>query len=137
MSLHRLLRESDFVTLHVPHTAETTRMLGEREFGQMKRTAHLINVARGGVVDEQALYRALRDKVIAGAGLDVFEREPVPRDNPLLALDNVLCTPHSAAIYPRGSNIVQDVQQASENVLSVPGGGPLVHGRLIPTRKEM
>jgi lactate dehydrogenase-like 2-hydroxyacid dehydrogenase len=128
--LAELLRESDFVSLHVPHTAETHRMLGEQEFALMKSTAYLVNVARGGIIDEDALCKALKAKVIAGAGLDVFEREPVSRDSPLLTLDNVIYTPHSAAIYPRGSNIVHDVQRASENIFSILQGKALVHGCL-------
>jgi len=134
LPLEALLRESDFVSLHVPHTPATNRLLGERELGWMKPTAYLINVSRGGLIDEAALWRALRDKSIAGAGLDVFEQEPVPKGHPLLTLENVICTPHSAAIYPRGSNIEQDVQQASENVLSVLGGGAIIHGSLISRR---
>jgi len=126
-----LLREADFVSLHVPHTSETEKMLGERELRLMKRTAYLINVSRGGVIEETALYEALRNKVIAGAGLDVFRREPVPKESPLLSLDNVICTPHSAAIYPMGSNIFNDVQRTSENVLSVMSGRGLIHGRLV------
>jgi len=130
-TLPNLLRESDFVSLHVPHTAETHRMLGGRELALMKPTAYLVNVARGGIIDEEALCRALKERRIAGAGLDVFEREPIPKDSPLLALDNVICTPHSAAIYPKGSNIVHDVLRASENVLSILRGGSLVHGSLV------
>jgi phosphoglycerate dehydrogenase-like enzyme len=129
-SLETLLAASDFVTLHVPHTAETSRMIGERELASMKPSAFLVNVSRGGLIDEAALCKALAEHRIAGAGLDVFEREPVPADSPLLQLDNVLCTPHSAAIYPQGSNIVQDVQRACENVFSVLEGHGLVHGHL-------
>jgi phosphoglycerate dehydrogenase-like enzyme len=128
--LAELLRASDFVTLHVPHTNETDKMLGAKEFALMKPTAYLINVSRGGVIDEKALCEALQHKVIAGAGLDVFEKEPVPRDSPLLKLDNVMLTPHSAAVYPTGSNIRYDVQRASENIFSIMRGGPLVHGEV-------
>ncbi len=130
-SLEELLRASDFVSLHVPYTSETDKMLGAREFAWMKPTAYLVNVSRGGVIDEQALCRALKEKVIAGAGLDVFEREPVPKESPLLELDNVICTPHSAAIYPTGSNIVDDVRRASENIFSFLGGRGLLHGSLV------
>ncbi len=125
-----LLREADFVSLHVPHTEQTEKMLGAKEFALMKPTAYLINVSRGGVVDEAALCDALKSKVIAGAGLDVFEKEPLPKESPLTTLDNVICTPHSAAIYPMGSNIFYDVQRASENILSVGRGAPLLHGSL-------
>lgn len=126
-----LLGAADFVSLHVPHTPATERMLGEKEFALMKRNAYLVNVARGGLIDEEALYQALKHRVIAGAGLDVFAREPLPKESPLLTLDNVLCTPHSAAIYPTGSNIAYDVQRASENLFSILQGGPLVHGTLV------
>jgi len=129
--LETLLAASDYVTLHVPHTAETYQMLGEKELSSMKPSAFLVNVSRGGLIDEAALCRALKERRIAGAGLDVFEREPLPADSPLLQLDNVVCTPHSAAIYPAGSNIVHDVQRASENIFSMLEGGVLVHGNLI------
>jgi len=92
--LDGLLAESDIVLLTVPHTTETTGLIGERELGLMKPEAFLVNTARGGLVDEDALVRALRDRRIAGAALDVFVDEPVPYDHPLLSLDNVLVTPH-------------------------------------------
>jgi len=130
-SIEELLRASDFVSLHVPHTKETDKMLGAKEFALMKPTAYLINVSRGGIIDEGALCEALKNKVIAGAGLDVFELEPVPKDSPLLELDNVILTPHSAAIYPTGSNILYDVQRASENLFSIMSGGPLIHGEIV------
>jgi D-3-phosphoglycerate dehydrogenase len=126
--LVELLREADFVSLHVPHTRETEKMLGAEELALMKSTAFLINVSRGGVVDEAALVEALKNRVIAGAGLDVFEREPLPKESPLTMLDNVICTPHSAAIYPTGSHVFYDVQRASENILSIAKGGGVVHG---------
>ena len=91
-----LLRESDIVTLHVPLTRRSRGMMSDREFGMMKPTAYLINTCRGSVVDEAALYRALKDGQISGAGLDVLEEEPTPPDNPLLDLDNVVITPHMA-----------------------------------------
>jgi D-3-phosphoglycerate dehydrogenase / 2-oxoglutarate reductase len=94
IDLDTLLRESDIVTLHAKITNETTHMIGERELALMKPTAYLINTARGALVDEKALYEALRDGRIAGAGLDVFEKEPPPPDNPLLGLGNVVLTPH-------------------------------------------
>ncbi len=95
-NLDTLLRESDIVTLHVPLTPETEHMIGERELAKMKPTAILINTARGKIVDEAALIDALRSRRIAGAGLDVFEEEPLPMNSPLLELDNVLLTPHIA-----------------------------------------
>jgi len=95
--LKELLTDSDYVSLHVPLTVSTRHMIGKRELTMMKGTAFLINTSRGPVVDEDALYRALRDGVIAGAGLDVFEREPLSPDNPLKELDNAVITPHIAS----------------------------------------
>ena len=97
VSLSEVLKESDFVSLHTPLFKETRHLIGEKELRQMKPTAYLINTARGGVVDEPALIKALREKWIAGAGLDVFEMEPIQPDNPLLKMDNVVLTPHYAA----------------------------------------
>lgn len=101
--LDELLQKSDFVVILTPLTEETRGMIGERELALMKDTACLINVARGGIVDEQALYEALEAGGIWGAGLDVFEQEPVPLDHPLLSLPNVTVLPHigSAAIQTR------------------------------------
>ncbi len=96
VELDTLLRESDFVTLHVPLVPGTKHMIGKRELELMKPTAVLINTSRGGVVDEEALVEALRARKIAGACLDVYEREP-PRDSPLLKLPNVVLTPHLGA----------------------------------------
>lgn len=93
--LDALLAESDFICLTCPLTPETHRLIGAREIALMKPGAYLINVARGQIVDEQALYTALRDRRIAGAALDVFEQEPVDPANPILALDNVIVSPHS------------------------------------------
>ncbi len=93
-SLEEVLRESDFVVLTVALTEETYHMIGERELRLMRPTAYLINVSRGAVVDTQALVRALREGWIAGAALDVFEEEPLPRGHPLTELDNVVLTPH-------------------------------------------
>jgi glyoxylate reductase len=94
VDLETLLRESDFVTIHVPLTRETCHMIGERELKMMKRTAVLVNTARGAVIDEVALVRALKEGWIAAAGLDVFEREPIPPDHPLTKLENVVLAPH-------------------------------------------
>jgi glyoxylate reductase len=93
-SLDELLAESDFVSLHVPFKEATRHLIGERELHLMKRTAILINAARGGVVDPKALYAALRDGIIAAAALDVTEPEPIPMDDPLLTLENCLIVPH-------------------------------------------
>lgn len=98
-----LLQEADFIVLLTPLTKETANLIGERELNLMKSSAIFINVSRGATVDEEALYRALRDKRIWGAGLDVFRQEPIPMDNPLLSLDNIVVLPHigSASIKTR------------------------------------
>ncbi len=93
-----LFREADFITLHIPATKDTKKIVGKKEFGLMKPTAYLINAARGEIVDEPALIEALRTKEIAGAGLDVFEQEPPPKDSPLFSFPNVVLTPHNAAL---------------------------------------
>jgi phosphoglycerate dehydrogenase-like enzyme len=92
--LPRVLAESDYVVLCVPLTNDTRGLIGERELRMMKPTACLVNIARGAVVDEAALIAALRDGVIAGAAIDVFEQEPLPADSPLWDLENVILTPH-------------------------------------------
>jgi len=97
MELERLLQEADFVSLHVPLTKETHHLIGEKELNLMKKTAYLINTSRGPVIDEEALFRVLSEGIIAGAGLDVFVEEPISRDNPLLALENVTLSPHIAS----------------------------------------
>lgn len=97
VSLDDLLRTADIVTLHVPLNRQTQAMISDREFDLMKPAAILINACRGPVVDEAALIRALQEKKISAAGLDVLEQEPTPADNPLLDMDNVLVTPHLAA----------------------------------------
>lgn len=100
--MHSLLMQSDFVSLHVPLTDETNNLIGKNELSLMKPTAFLINCARGGVVNERDLIDALDNKIIAGAGLDVFETEPPKIDNPLLHMDNVVVTPHSSALTEDG-----------------------------------
>jgi phosphoglycerate dehydrogenase-like enzyme len=90
-----VFREADFVTINCWLDATTRHLIGERELNLMKPTAYFINTARGPIVDEAALYKALADRRIAGAALDVFEQEPTPADNPLFKLDNVIATPHS------------------------------------------
>ena len=90
-----VLREADFVCINTPLTPETRHMIGAREIALMKPTAYLINTARGPIVDEAALHAALAERRIAGAALDVFEREPIGADHPMVGLDNVILTPHS------------------------------------------
>jgi D-3-phosphoglycerate dehydrogenase len=95
--LDEIVREADIVSVHVPLSDATTNLIGEAQLAQMKSSAFLVNVARGGVVDERALYRALTERRIAGAALDVFGQEPLPADDPLRSLDNVVLTPHLGA----------------------------------------
>ncbi|TFV95135.1 phosphoglycerate dehydrogenase [Orlajensenia leifsoniae] len=96
VSLDELLEQSDFITIHMPKTPETTGMISTEQLKKMKKTAYVVNVARGGLIDEAALHEALVAGEIAGAGLDVFVSEP-PEDSPLLALPNVVVTPHLGA----------------------------------------
>jgi phosphoglycerate dehydrogenase-like enzyme len=96
VTLEELFRTSDIISFHAPLTKETHHVVGKKYLAMMKPTAIIINTSRGEVVDEAALYEALRDRKIAGAGLDVFEREPVDPKNPLLTLDNVVLSPHTA-----------------------------------------
>ena len=95
-NLERLLRESDYVTIHAPLSDETRGMIGERELALMKPHALIVNTARGPIVDEAALCRALRERRIGGAALDVFDREPPEPSSPLLSLDNVILSGHNA-----------------------------------------
>jgi D-3-phosphoglycerate dehydrogenase len=97
VELSELLREADFVCVNCPLTPETRHLIGEAQLGLMKPTAYLVNTARGPIVDEAALARALASRQIAGAALDVFEEEPLPANSPLHGLDNVVLSPHAIA----------------------------------------
>lgn len=99
--LSELLESSDFVSVHLPLTPETHHMISEREFQQMKSTAIFINTGRGPTVDEAALIKALQEGWIAFAALDVFEKEPVDLDNPLIKMENVILTAHVASASSR------------------------------------
>ncbi|WP_408007996.1 2-hydroxyacid dehydrogenase [Pseudalkalibacillus sp. A8] len=103
VNMDQLLKESDFVCVLTPYTKETHDLISEKELSLMKDTAILINTARGGIVNEEALYKALKDRRIWAAGLDVFQEEPVPLDHPILSLPNVVTLPHigSASIKTR------------------------------------
>src|SRR5206468_12745119 len=96
-----LLRWGDFVVLALPHTGETDGMIGARELGRMGPDAYLVNVARGPIVDEEALVEALRRRTIAGAALDVARQEPLAPTSPLWSLPNVILTPHVSGATPR------------------------------------
>lgn len=125
VSLEALLAEADFVSLHCPLTPETRGLIGERELRMMKPTAILINTARGAVVQQEALLRALREGWIAGAALDVTDPEPLPPAHPLVGLPNCLITPHiaSASVSAR----TQMAVVAAENLLAGLRGEPLPH----------
>jgi glyoxylate reductase len=119
-----LLAQSDFISMHMPLMEQTRHMMGQEQFAKMKPSAFFINAARGPVVDEQALYKALREGQIAGAGLDVFEVEPTPTDNPLLQLDNVVALPHIGSAT--GSCRQRMMELTIANAASmVSGKGPL------------
>lgn len=120
--LDDLLSRSDFITLHPPMSDETRHLIGTRELGLMKPRAVLVNIARGGVVDHDALYEAMRVNKIAAVALDVTDPEPIPSDHPLLSLDNVLVVPHlgSATVQTR----TKMVEMACENLLAGLSGHP-------------
>ena len=123
VSLDDLLRQSDFVSLNCPLTPETTNLIGKREFGLMKSTGILLNIARGPVVDHDALFAALNSKRIAAAGLDVTSPEPLPRNHPLLGLTNVVITPHLGSASNRTRNRM--MQMTVENLRAGLEGKPL------------
>ncbi len=125
VSLDELLTTSDFVSLHCPYTPETHHLIDAQALAKMKPTAILINTARGGVVDQDALIQALRTGAIRAAGLDVFIPEPLPPDHPLLTLPNVTALPHigSASIATR----IRMAQMAVDNLLAGLEGKPLPH----------
>lgn len=115
-----LLRASDVITLHVPLNDSTRKMVGARELGLMKKTAVLVNTCRGPVVDEAALHRALTTGQLAGAGLDVMVEEPPPPNHPLLKLEQVTLTPHTAG--PTWENWTKAFRNAFDNIQRVAGG---------------
>jgi D-3-phosphoglycerate dehydrogenase len=119
--LDRLLKESDFVSVHSALTARNRHMLGREQFRLMKPGAYFINTARGGLVDEKALLEALTEKRIAGAGLDVLEVEPARMDNPLLKLENVIVTGHSAHYSDKAIATIR--RRPEEDVARIRSGG--------------
>ena len=120
-SLDELLRRSDVVTIHTPLTAETRHMIGRRELDLMKETAVLVNVSRGEIVDEAALFEALKSNRIFGAGIDVFKKEPPTIENPLVGLQNIVVTPHAAG----GTRETQEMSSlvTAQQLVHVLGGG--------------
>ena len=120
-ALDELLALSDFISIHCPRTAETLGMIGARAFGLMKQHAFLVTTARGGIVDEAALFQALASGRLAGAGVDVWDREPPPLDHPLLTLDTVIATYHTAGVtFEARRNMAA---QAAEQIVGLLQGG--------------
>jgi phosphoglycerate dehydrogenase-like enzyme len=118
--LPALLRESDYLCLAMPHTPETDKMIGEEQLALLKPDAYLVNIARGGVIDEEALIRALAEGRLAGAALDVFTHEPLPADSPLCRMHNVILTPHIGG--GTGSNDRLELGEALEEMARILSG---------------
>ena len=122
VDLPTLYRTADYITLHVPKTKETLGMIGATELASMKKGVRLVNVARGGLIDESALAEALKSGPVAGAAIDVYSTEPAPADNPLLGLPNVVHTPHLGASTEEAQiNVAVDI---AEQIVDVLGGKP-------------
>ncbi|NLY90336.1 MAG: hydroxyacid dehydrogenase [Firmicutes bacterium] len=120
VGLEELLKTADVVSIHVPLNQHTRNMIAWDQLKMMKPEAYLVNVSRGGVVHEQDLIKALQEGVIRGAGLDVFEHEPIEEDNPLLKMDNVILTPHTAALT--GECVVRMATEAAKRVIDLFNG---------------
>jgi D-3-phosphoglycerate dehydrogenase / 2-oxoglutarate reductase len=123
VTLDELMRRSDFVSINCPLTGESRKLIGAREYALMKPTAYFITTARGSIHDEEALEQALRDKKIAGAGLDVWEKEPPPAKHPLMKYDNVIVTPHMAGVTLEAR--ARMGQFAAEQMLDALDGKPV------------
>ncbi|EMF46728.1 D-3-phosphoglycerate dehydrogenase [Planococcus halocryophilus Or1] len=120
MELDKIIREADYLSVHVPLIKDTFHLLNGERFSQMKKTAVIINTARGPIIDEKALVEALEKGVIAGAALDVTEDEPIEKDSPLLNMSNVIITPHSA--WYSEEAMVELRQKAANNIVQVLSG---------------
>lgn len=123
--LMELLRQSDWVVLAAALTSETREMIGEEELKAMKKSAFIINIARGSLIQEKALIKALREGWIAGAGLDVFEQEPLGTDSPLWEMDNVVITPHYSHASPR--KLERQMAIFTENLRRFQNGQPMIN----------
>jgi glyoxylate reductase len=124
-SLEDLLRESDYVSIHAPQSALTRHLINEERLKLMKRTAFLVNTSRGPLVDEEALAKALREQWIEGAGIDVYEEEPLATDSPLMGLDNVTLSPHLGSATRTAR--MRMAELTAQNLLAVLRGEPPVH----------
>jgi len=121
--LDTAVERADFITIHCPKTPETIGLFNAARLARMKRSAFIVNTARGGIIDEKALYEALSQNKIAGAALDVFDQEPTPTDNPLLGLKNFIAAPHVAGVTREAVDRMAVV--AVQNILSVLDGKPI------------
>jgi D-3-phosphoglycerate dehydrogenase len=137
VELDELLQSADFVSLHCPLTAETTRMIGAREYALMKTGAFFVTAARGGIHDEMALYDALTSGHLAGAGVDVWEHEPPPADHPLLTLPNVIASPHTAGVTHAARRRL--ALMAAEQLIDILRGGKpqrMLNAEVLPRFRE-
>ncbi|MBI5078505.1 phosphoglycerate dehydrogenase [Candidatus Saganbacteria bacterium] len=129
----QVIKEADFITFHIPKTKETANLINAEKIAKMKKGVRLINVARGGIIDEKALYDALKSGRVASAALDVFDKEPTPPDNPLLTLDNIVVTPHlGASTVEAQENVTIDV---IEQIIEVLRGNAARSAVNIPSMK--
>ena len=128
-SLEDALKEADFITVHTPLMKETHHLIGRKQFESMKKGVRIVNCARGGIIDEDALYEAIQKEIVAGAGLDVFENEP-PENHPLVGLPEVVVTPHlGASTEEAQENVAVDV---SEEVIRILRGEPFKNAVNLP-----
>ncbi len=137
--LEKLFGEADVVTVHAPHSPETDKMVNRKRLALMKRGSYLINTARGGLVDEEALYEALTNGRLAGAGLDVFRAEPLPKDSPLLTLENVVLSPHTAGLNLRSEEAVG--RRCVDSILAIarganPGAEYLLNAEVLQSERS-
>jgi D-3-phosphoglycerate dehydrogenase len=128
--LDAALPQADIVCIHCPKNPETVGLFNATRLALMKKGSFIVNTARGGIIDEPALYQALTSGHLAGAGLDVFEQEPTPPDNPLLALDSVISSPHMAGVTVEA--IAAMAVATSRNILSVLDGAPIRENTINP-----
>jgi len=124
VSLEELLTQSDYISINLPMLPETKGLLKEREFGLMKPSAYIINLARGPIWDEKTLYAVLKEGRIAGAGSDVYEVEPAKKDHPLFQLENFIGTPHMAA---HTDEALRRMSLVAEDIIRVLGGKAPLH----------
>lgn len=118
VEFEKLIKESDYITVHIPKNEETTDLISDKEFGMMKKNSRVLNCARGGIINEKALAKALEEKRIAGCALDVFDTEPLPPDSPLLKFDNCIMTPHLGASTSEAQvNVAIEIAETVKNAL--------------------